>query len=110
MKIYDLHDKEGNAFAFEVENTLLGRRGACRVVRSIPGAVILKKPRFLSWFREEVFCEFEIGGHKFQIWEPYGDNSRYWVGPEPVSNTEQIKIVRKAFEAAGLLGVMSNGR
>ena len=104
MKTYDLHNNEGRLFAFEVDNAFLGRRGACRVIRSIPNVKILREPKFLSWFREEVFCEFELGGHTFEVWEPYGDNSRYWVGPEPVVLTEQITDIRAAFAAAGIFG------
>ena len=108
MKIYDLHDKEGKAYAFEIDNVLLGRRGACRVVRSIPNANILKEPKLLSWHREEIFCEFELDGLRFQVWEPFGDNSRYWVGPESATETRQINVIRAAFEAAGSFGKNSN--
>jgi len=38
MKVYDLKDDEGRVFAFEVDNSVLGRHGLCRVVRGIPGA------------------------------------------------------------------------
>ena len=40
MKVYDLKDKDGRVFAFEVHNLLLSRRGVCNVVRTIPGARI----------------------------------------------------------------------
>ncbi|HWG11313.1 MAG TPA: hypothetical protein VN693_07445 [Rhodanobacteraceae bacterium] len=99
MKLFDLTDKEGRAFAFEVENIALGRRGFCRVVQTIPGATLLKTPRLFSWFREETFCIFSVAGATFSAWEPFGDNSRYWVGPEPVGYAHQISLVRAAFEA-----------
>lgn len=69
----------------------------CRVASSIPGAVIVRQPQFLSSLREEVFCEFEVGGVRFVAWEPFGDNSRYWIGPEPARWVSQIVIVREAF-------------
>ncbi|GGA00902.1 hypothetical protein GCM10011408_22410 [Dyella caseinilytica] len=31
------------------------------------------------------------------MWEPFGDNSRYWIGPEPVHWCPQIDVVRHAF-------------
>jgi hypothetical protein len=85
MKVYDLKDAEGRVFAFEVDNIVLGRRGLCRVIRKIPGATLLRQPvRFLSWFRESEFCEFEMNGVRFSADEgPWGDDSRYWVGPKP---------------------------
>ena len=106
MKVYELHNSAGRTFAFEVENTFLGRRGVVRVVRSIPGAVVTRTPKFLSWFREEQFCEFIVDGREFVAWEPYGDNSRYWIGPkeEPPEWCEQTAKVMEAFRNRGLLG------
>jgi hypothetical protein len=40
MKTFELRDKEGHLYAFEVNNVLLGRRGLLRVVRTIPGVRI----------------------------------------------------------------------
>ncbi len=99
MKIFDLHDKEGRCFAFEVNNLGLSRHGLCRVVKGIPSAVLLSTPRFLSWFREEIFCTFSLEGATFSAWEPFGDNSRYWIGPEPALYVPQIAAVRAAFAA-----------
>ncbi len=100
MKVYDLHESEGRVYAFEADNLLLGRRGAVRVVRSIPGVRVVRRPRALSWLREETFCEFELDGVRFVVWEPFGDTSRYWIGPEPVSLTPQLDRVRLAFKMA----------
>src|SRR5690348_1395829 len=99
MKVFDLVDQQGRVFAFEVENLGLGRRGLCRVVQSIPGVQLLSTPRSFSWFREEVFCQFSLGGATFEAWEPFGDNSRYWVGPKPVVYSPEIKTIRAAFVA-----------
>ena len=103
MKIYDLTDSSGHAFAFEVSNLTLGRRGACRVAARIPGARLLRWPRVLSWLREDVFCEFEVNGVRFQIAEPFGDNNRYWVGPVPTRPVSELAVVRAAFARASLL-------
>ena len=99
MKTYEILDEDGRIFAFEVNNAGLGRKGVCRVVETIPGARITRRPRPLSWLREEVFCEFEVGGKTFVAWEPFGDNSRYWIGPEPTRWLPQTTSVREAFEA-----------
>ena len=99
MKTYELVDEDGRLFAFEVNNAGLGRKGVCRVVETIPGAQINRRPKFLSWFREEVFCEFSVDEKTFVAWEPFGDNSRYWIGPEPTEALAQTQSVRDAFEA-----------
>ena len=95
MRVYDLTDEQGRLYAFEVANVLLGRRGVCSVASTIPGATIVRKPRLFSG--EEEFCEFEVDGQRFRAWEPFGDNSRYWIGPEPPTWCPQVERVRVAF-------------
>jgi hypothetical protein len=77
MQVYDLHDEMNRVFAFEIENLGIGRRGVCHAVGAIPGATFKRKPKFLSWFREDAFCEFLVDGEIYIVEEPYGDNSRY---------------------------------
>jgi hypothetical protein len=104
MTTYDLSVDQGRIFAFEIENMPLGRRGVCRVAKSIPGCTIKRTPVFFSWFREDSFCEFEVDGELYEAFEPFGDNSRYWIGPKNITETDrwrpQTKKVREAFEKA----------
>jgi hypothetical protein len=96
MRIYDLKAPDGSLRAFEVENTLLGRKRACRLAESIPGASIVRRSRL---FRDtDDFCEFTLGGETFVIEEPWGDNSRYWVGTKDEPRTNSLLAVRQAFE------------
>jgi len=99
MTVYDIPDKEGRVFAFEIDNVAIGRRGVCRVVSEIPGVTLLRRPlRFLSWFRENTFCEFELEGVRFSADEgPWGDDSRYWIGAQPPRWVPQLQVVRQAF-------------
>ena len=99
MRVYDLRDKEGRVFAFEVNNFFLWRQGVIRIVLSIPGARVVWRPS-LSWFSPDVFCRFELGGVTFEAWEPFGDNNRYWIGPEPTRWVPQLEKVREAFVGA----------
>lgn len=111
MRVYDLKDDQGRVFAFEVPNLLLGRRGLARVVKSIPGARLIRAPVLLSWFREEEFCEWELDGVRFVAWEPFGDNNRYWVGPtDPPAWHPQIETVRRAFVETSALPTRVMGR
>jgi hypothetical protein len=95
--VYDIKDADGRVFAFEVENLALGRRGVCKVLTRIPGCRLVRRPRFLSWLRESEFCQFEIENVTFVVDEFFGDNSRYWIGPEPPRWVPQIAAVRQAF-------------
>ena len=67
------------------------------MLERIPGYHVLRRPKLFSYFREDEFCEFEVEGMKFVVWEPYGDNSRYWIGPQPPRWVPQIAQVRQAF-------------
>jgi len=100
MKIHDLTDQTGRAFAFEVSNTFLTRRAVYRVIRTIPGARLLKEPRWFAWDSDDHFCEFELERVLFRIWEPWGDSDRYWIGPEPPTWVPQIERVRATFARA----------
>ena len=95
MRVYDLPDKQGRAFAFEVTSSI--------------GATILRGPRFLSRFEEDQFCEFEVNGQLFVAEEPFGDNSRYWIGTEPPGWCEEIDLVRETFSRANALDAMVLG-
>jgi hypothetical protein len=96
MRIYDLKATDGSLRAFEVENALLTRGRVCRLAESIPGATLVRRSRL---FRDtDDFCEFTLGGQTFVIEEPFGDNSRYWVGAKEQPNTSSLLVVRQAFE------------
>ena len=64
-----------------------------RAVSQIPGVKILRRPRFFSWVREDSFCDFVLDGVGYEVEEPFGDNSRFWIGPldrEPRETTETL--------------------
>jgi len=97
MRVYDLKDKSGRIFAFEVDNFWLGRGGVATVVQTIPGASFRRA--IPAGYADEQFCEFELDGARFVAWEPFGDNSRYWIGPKPPIFSENVDVVRDAFIA-----------
>jgi hypothetical protein len=105
MKIHDLTDSEGRVFAFEISNTFFSRKKLCKFVQSIPETQILKTPSIRSSLKvDDEFCEFETRGQKFVAWEPFGDNSRYWIGPKPALWCEQVSLVKNAFANHKLFG------
>ena len=102
MNIYPIEDKQGKLHAFEIENWKTGRSKTVKIIKGIPEVIILREPkRFLSWFREEVFCEFKINETIFQIEEFYGDNSRYWIGKKEEGGwCRELELVKKVFQAS----------
>src|SRR5437867_10158615 len=95
MTVYDIKDEHGRIFAFEVPN--FGRHRAARLVARIPGAAVLRAQRHFQFFSTDEFCEFQLEGQRFVVMEPWGDSSRYWIGPKPPRSTPLIERVRSEF-------------
>ena len=93
VKIYDLRDEQGRVFAFEIENITIGRKGVIQFLPSIPDVRVVSSPR------EDEFCIFMVRDRRFVVWEPWGDNSRFWIGPDPAEWCPEVSVVREAFAA-----------
>lgn len=96
FRVYDSIDDQGRLFAFEVDNLLCSRTAIIEVVSTIPAAHITTKQ-----LSEDQFCTWAIGNVTFAAEEPFGDNSRYWIGPiSPTGWVPETEIVREAFLSA----------
>lgn len=98
MKIYEGRDEKGALVYFEVPNHFLSRIAACKLVAAIPGANVTFRQRPFTVFADEVFCKFELGGRNFELWEPFGDNSRFHVAALPLTACVEMETLRKVFE------------
>jgi hypothetical protein len=97
MKTYEVRD-EGLLTGFEIASWV-GRWRACRVVRGIPGARVVRWPR--RWAKtEDEFCEFELDGERFLIIEPFGHSGRFWIVSDPPAAEIAIETVRGFFARA----------
>ena len=93
MKIYELKNDLNELFAFEMSNTLLSRNKTVKIIGLLPNAKINIRPKLFSLSNQDKFCEFEFMDDIFIIEEPWGDNSRYWLGPKSLKyNPNLIKI------------------
>ena len=99
MKIYQIRDEQARVVAFEIDNFLISRRRVIRIVETVVAARITFKPKWFSW-PQDVFCKFEIDGRHFCVEEPFGDNSRYWIGGDPPGWHEAFSQIVNAFERA----------
>ncbi len=100
METYPLIDeKKGDRpFAFEIENIYAGSRTIARLLTEVDGVtdVHLKK-RFGS--SDDIRVEFKYRNHDYVVLEPYGDNSRYWIGPKnPAESAGDISDVENIFK------------
>lgn len=80
MRTYPIRDDGGVLFAFEVSAQPAGRRLA-RVLRQIDGVTDVRLRRW--WVGSpDVHVHFQYRGREYVVWEPFGDNSRWWIGPD----------------------------
>ena len=101
MKVFPLINENGKLHAFEIENWKCSRKRATKIVNKIAGVKVIRKPKLFSWSKEEIFCVFELNGIQFQIDEPYGDNSRYWIGKKEEGGwCKEIDTIQQAFQSA----------
>ena len=47
---------------------------------------------------EDVHVKFKYRNKNMIVWEPYGDNSRYWIGTEQENDVIDIARLELAFE------------
>ena len=94
MEIERLLNDEGKFRCFQVNNQKVSRNGMAKMLSNFPGIEINHWPKF---YDDEVFCEFLYNGFKFEILEPYGDNTTYdLVAPEGAQT--ELEEIAKYFE------------
>lgn len=90
-------EPDGRLRAFEVENAYIGPSAIAQVLRQTEGVTEVQRRRLFSR-DSEVHVRFRYRGHPCIVWEPYGDNSRYWIGPESTDSfTADMAPVEEAF-------------
>lgn len=80
MRTFPVKDAEGRLVAFEVPNAYVGVASIARLLTSADGVAEVKRRHPFS--PGDVHVRFKHNGVACIVWEPYGDNSRYWIGPE----------------------------
>lgn len=83
MDTYPIVDpkKGASPFAFEIENAYVSRRTVARLLGKLDGVTdVGLGGRFGS--SNDVRVEFKYQNRDYVVLEPFGDNSRYWIGPK----------------------------
>jgi hypothetical protein len=94
MKTWPLLKKDGSLCAFEIRSTWVTFRQIFRVLRATEGVADVKR----NWF-SEAHITFNYRGELFVIYEPWGDSSRYWVGPQDAERSKvDLTSLHKAFQ------------
>jgi len=99
MKIYPICGEDGKRLpAFEIENAYIGPRMVARLLGDVKGVTNVVE-RKLFGASPDVHIEFNYKGRPYIVWEPYGDNSRYWIGPkDEVMEDTNIENLTTVFE------------
>lgn len=100
MNTYPIVDTaSGVEYAFEIENVYISVGEAVSLLRRVPGVsnVRARKP-FAG--DAELRVAFDYRGNACAIIEPFGDNSRFWIGPaDPELTKLDLSPLRSAFTA-----------
>jgi hypothetical protein len=94
MRTYPLFREDGSLFAFEITSTWISFHRLFRTLRSVAGVTNLRR----NYFNEDR-ASFMYCGERWIVNEQFGDNSRYWVGPERgVHSSLDATAVHEAFQ------------
>jgi hypothetical protein len=76
-----LAEDKARSSAFEVENAYISVATIVQLLQQVEGVNEVQPRKKLSE-SSDVHVEFKYLGQPYIVWEPYGDNSRYWIGPK----------------------------
>ncbi len=97
MTTYPIRNQEGLLVAFEIEIVYVGLSRVASLLSSVSGVSGVQVRRLLE-SSSEVRVRFSYMGSDFVVSEPFGDNSRYWIGPrEEVSGPVDVSDIERAF-------------
>ena len=85
MRVYELHRDDGYFLAFEIENVYVRPRKIGEILSAVGGVTDVRVRRSSRESRD-VHVTLKYLGAEYIVWEPFGDNSRYWIGPEKEVN------------------------
>ena len=92
MRTYPIVDDDGSLRGFEIDLPV-SNRPIIRVLRSTKGVTEVTR----TWFNEDRI-KFLFNGEPFVVNEPYGDNSRYWIGPASSPSEQDLSPIHEAFQ------------
>jgi hypothetical protein len=82
METYPIIGNEGERLpAFEIENAYISPSDVAGVLAEVAGVTDIQVRRLFDRSRE-VHVQFKYLGQPYVVWEPWGDSSRYWIGPK----------------------------
>ena len=87
-----------NDVAFEIETIYMSRRSIAQLLKSLDGVTDVELVGHLG-SRSDVRLKFNFHQVKYLVIEPFGDNSRYWIGPENTKDGIRTKQLENTFKS-----------
>ncbi|HEV2109876.1 MAG TPA: hypothetical protein VGT99_00870 [Gammaproteobacteria bacterium] len=99
MNTYPIKDdRPGHCWAFEIDHVYITARPTARVLAQVQGVSDIEIPKLFRG-KDDIRIKFKYRGRDCVVWEPWGDSSRYWIGPEnAMDKSLDLKDVQSAFE------------
>lgn len=96
MKIFPISSDDGRCFAFEIENVYIAPRQIAQLLQGVHGVADIRMRKLFA--SSDTHVSFKYNGRDFVVWEPYGDNSRYWIGPKDENDhTMDVSMLKTSF-------------
>lgn len=99
MKTFPIIDDDtGMQSGFEIENAYILPNTVSRLLGNVDGVTnIHLRGGFFS--DTDIRVEFTYLGKKYTVLEPFGDNSRYFISPDNVSESSaEVKTIEDVFK------------
>lgn len=101
MKTFPIMKKGNVVFAFEIKNFWISVSKVSKVLRSIEGVSDILTRKLFE--RKDYEVEFLYFGRKCIVVEPFGDSSRYWIGPCDEGSELDMGPVEERFKNVNIL-------
>src|SRR5690606_34040312 len=101
MKTYPIIKKKNVVFAFEIKNFWISKSKIANVLRSIEGVSDVSARKLFERRSHEI--EFLYFGRRCVVTEPFGDSSRYWIGPYDEESELDMTPIEGQFRKVGIL-------
>jgi len=98
MQTYPINDEAGNPFAVEVDVAFCSIQNLAKTIGSVDGVTDVEVCKLFSGERD-VRAKFRYLGDEFVVVEPFGDNSRYWIGPVSENLRTDVSSIEKKIRA-----------
>lgn len=99
METYKLKTEDGTQFGFEIENVYISTFKIAKILSGVDGITnIQRRKLFHKYDDDEYRLMFDFNDDTYLIFEPFGDNSRYWIAPENSDySTPKISVIEEIF-------------